>query len=237
MSDLWMALVAGLLGSTHCIGMCGGFAVALAVSRQHVALYHTGRVLGYAALGALAGALGQALNLGGAVLGVRRLPLFLAAGFLIVFGLAIAGVLPQRWVEPGGGGVQRLLGALLRRRDRRAAFLFGMANALLPCGLLYPVYALAAAPPRRCAAPGCCCASARAPCRSWRRCRPLSRGWAWRPASGSSGRRGSRWCSTGCGWGGGAGRGGTRTPRCRRCRRRTDRCASPLRRGASSPTS
>jgi len=144
MSDLWMALVAGLLGSTHCIGMCGGFAVALAVSRQHVALYHTGRVLGYAALGALAGALGQALNLGGAVLGVRRLPLFLAAGFLIVFGLAIAGVLPQRWVEPGGGGVQRLLGALLRRRDRRAAFLFGMANALLPCGLLYPVYALAA---------------------------------------------------------------------------------------------
>jgi sulfite exporter TauE/SafE len=144
MSDLWMALVAGLLGSTHCVGMCGGFAVALAVSRQHVALYHTGRVLGYAALGALAGALGQALDLGGAVLGVRRLPLFLAAGFLIVFGLAIAGVLPRRWVEPGGGGVQRLLGAILRRRDRRAAFLFGTANALLPCGLLYPVYALAA---------------------------------------------------------------------------------------------
>ena len=144
MSDLWLALVAGLLGSAHCIGMCGGFAVALAASRQHVALYHTGRVLGYAALGALAGALGHALNLGGEVLGVRRLPLYVAGALLVVFGLAIAGALPRRWVEPQGGGVQRLLAALLRRRDRRSTFLFGAANALLPCGLLYPVYALAA---------------------------------------------------------------------------------------------
>jgi sulfite exporter TauE/SafE len=144
MSDLWMALVAGLLGSTHCIGMCGGFAVALAASRQHIALYHTGRVLGYAVLGALAGALGYALDLGGAVLGVPRLPLFVAGTLLVVFGLALAGALPRRWIEPGSGGVQRLLGALLRRRDRRSAFLFGTANALLPCGLLYPLYALAA---------------------------------------------------------------------------------------------
>jgi len=144
MSDLWMAFVTGLLGSTHCVGMCGGFAVAIAASRTRVILYHTGRILGYATLGALAGALGHALDLGGSILGVRRVPLYVAAAFLVVFGLALAGALPRRWVEPEAGGVQRLLGALLRRRDRRSAFLFGLANALLPCGLLYPVYALAA---------------------------------------------------------------------------------------------
>jgi len=143
-TDIWLALVSGLLGSTHCIGMCGGFAIAVAATRQRAALFHSGRVLGYAAFGALAGAVGRALNLSGAVLGLPRLPFFLFGALLVVFGLAIAGVLPRRWVEPGPGAVARLLAAPRAGGRPRSVLLFGAAIALLPCGLLYPVYALAA---------------------------------------------------------------------------------------------
>ena len=60
-SSLIAAFVAGLLGSVHCVGMCGAFASSCARTRGGLAAWHLGRVGTYALLGALAGSVGRLL--------------------------------------------------------------------------------------------------------------------------------------------------------------------------------
>ena len=69
---LYSALVFGLLGSFHCVGMCGPIAFMLPVSRDNAAkkflqifLYHFGRILAYSLIGLVFGLLGRSLNLFG----------------------------------------------------------------------------------------------------------------------------------------------------------------------------
>jgi hypothetical protein len=144
-TELALAFGAGLLGGAHCVGMCGGFVlVAGTAGRRAGALFHAGRLAGYGALGAAAGFLGRALDLGGAALGLHRLRFLTAAALLFLFGLALVGLVPRRWLEPGAGAAARLLAAIRRRGGRFAWLLLGLPIGLLPCGLLYPMYALAA---------------------------------------------------------------------------------------------
>ncbi len=146
MTEIALAFGAGLVGGAHCVGMCGGFVlVAGAAGRRAGALFHAGRLAGYAALGALAGLLGRTLELGGAALGLHRVRFVLAAALLLVFGLALAGLLPRRWSAPGGGALARLVAAIRRRGGRFGWLLLGLPIGLLPCGLLYPLYGVAAA--------------------------------------------------------------------------------------------
>ena len=70
MSHYIVVFVAGIAGSLHCIGMCGGFACALGVDPagkiatlyKHL-LYNIGRVTTYMFMGGLAGIAGEALCL------------------------------------------------------------------------------------------------------------------------------------------------------------------------------
>lgn len=145
MTEIAIAFGAGVVGGAHCVGMCGGFVlVAGAAGRRAGLLFHAGRLAGYGALGAVAGLLGHALDLGGTALGLHRLRFFAAAALLALFGLALAGLLPRRWLEPGAGAVTRLIAAARRRGGPFAWLLLGLPIGLLPCGLLYPMYALAA---------------------------------------------------------------------------------------------
>jgi hypothetical protein len=144
-TEIALALGAGLLGGAHCVGMCGGFAVVAGAAGRHGWLFHAGRLAGYAALGAAAGLLGRTLDLGGAALGLHRLRFLAAAALLLLFGLAFVGILPRRWLEPGAGAAARLIAAIRRRGGRFGWLLLGLPIGLLPCGLLYPMYALAAA--------------------------------------------------------------------------------------------
>jgi sulfite exporter TauE/SafE len=144
MTEFALAFGAGLLGGVHCAGMCGGFVVVAATGGRLGWLFHVGRLLGYAALGAVAGLLGRTLDLGGAALGLHRLRFLAAAVLLLLFGLGFLGLFPRRWLEPGGGAVVRLLGAVRRRGGPLGWLVLGLPIGLLPCGLLYPMYALAA---------------------------------------------------------------------------------------------
>ena len=74
---LTAVFVASLVGSVHCAGMCGGI-VTLCVSGAPVRrggvwapqlLYNFGRLVTYAALGAVSGAAGAAVDLGGGAIG------------------------------------------------------------------------------------------------------------------------------------------------------------------------
>lgn len=151
--------VASLLGSLHCAGMCGAF-VAFAVglddpdatrqrTRLHTA-YNLGRLTTYAALGAIAGALGSALDLAGSMVGVSRVAAMIAGATLIVFGgthllralgVRIAPARPPRFLQNSLRGAHR---AAMAMPPVRRAVVIGLMTTLLPCGWLYAFVAVSA---------------------------------------------------------------------------------------------
>lgn len=153
MSDLVVVFMIGLVGSAHCVGMCGGFALALAHDererrRLHArqTLYHLGKTTTYAFLGALAGGGGAALA---STLSGAQSALSIVLGlFLIGVGLGLLGVLRRfegfRRVGPWRAFTTRMA-AFLRKRTLKSAYGLGLVNGLLPCGLVYAVLAKAAA--------------------------------------------------------------------------------------------
>jgi len=144
----------GLLGSLHCIGMCGGLVGALALGRSRVwwpglFVYQLGRVTTYALFGTLVGVVGLSLGELGGTLVQRSLTLF-AGLFMIVFGLNLAGWLPDPLARLSVSVSRRLgLGRLAASLAADARLLgwygMGMVNGLLPCGLVYAALALALA--------------------------------------------------------------------------------------------
>src|SRR3954447_361576 len=108
MTALFLTVLLGsLVGSPQCAGMCGGVvAVAIGAGEPAVrhsrgrllALYQAGRLVTYAALGAVAGAVGAGIDLSGRLVGMRRGAAVLAGMMMVGFGawtlLRLAGV---RW--------------------------------------------------------------------------------------------------------------------------------------------
>jgi uncharacterized protein len=171
MSELLPLFLAGLLGGTHCFGMCGGIVAALSGGAGGPAgpratggtrwpllfAYNGGRITSYmlagALLGGLAGLLGDA---GGALAGLhgqwpwRLLLLVLANLLLVAMGLYLMG-LPQLLLplERGGSLLWRRVQPLGRRflpAQRVAQALpLGLIWGWLPCGLVYSALATALA--------------------------------------------------------------------------------------------
>lgn len=126
--------VAGLVGSLHCIGMCGCFAVACGGSARESFFWHAGRLTTYMVLGALAGAFGGAIPGPGWVAGA------ISTALIVWFALVLAGILPEPKVRIPG--VQEAASNLISRPEAWARYLFGLANGLLPCGLVYATLAI-----------------------------------------------------------------------------------------------
>uniref|UniRef100_Q47H76 Urease accessory protein UreH-like transmembrane domain-containing protein n=1 Tax=Dechloromonas aromatica (strain RCB) TaxID=159087 RepID=Q47H76_DECAR len=142
----------GLLGGTHCVGMCGGIVGALSMGGQarwsmHLA-YNGGRILSYAAAGAIAGALGAAsMGLEGQV-PARLILYFVANLMLVAMGLYLLGVTKAlAFTERAGQSLWRRLQPLTRRflpvRSVAQAFPLGVLWGWLPCGLVYSALATA----------------------------------------------------------------------------------------------
>lgn len=159
---LVVALTTGLLGSVgHCLGMCGGFCVAIGAegrSRGSAGLamwgYHLGRTLTYGLLGAAFGALGGA---GGLLEGVTRGVPIVSTLIMVLAGLVMvyAGLSLLGWLKEGSltawlpkNFFAKALGVRAGAKGR-GPFVFGArAGAvlgLLPCGLLFAAEAQAAA--------------------------------------------------------------------------------------------
>lgn len=143
--DIAAALLIGLMGGAHCVGMCGGIAAALGISsaeggHSRLLSYNLGRILSYALIGVIFGSI--------AALAADRIPAFtqwirlLAGIMLIAMGFYIANWwLGLSRLEQLGQAVwrplQKLGAALLPVRSNSQALLIGMLWGWLPCGLVY----------------------------------------------------------------------------------------------------
>lgn len=147
------ALVAGLLGSTHCVLMCGGIAGALGLgtpaggacsgqSLRFPVLYNLGRITSYTIAGGVVGALG------GGTLAIAGLPqlgqafALLAALVIVVVGLRLAtGGRHFGWLDRVGAAAWRRIAPLTRGlfpvTTPARAFGVGLAWGWLPCGISY----------------------------------------------------------------------------------------------------
>lgn len=154
MLELPLVFVAGFLGSSHCIGMCGPFALSLAggsrswshnLARQLV--YTLGRTFTYLVLGAFAGFGGMRLaRIAPWLTNVGALLALVAGVWLIYQGLVAAGVWKRRAVEGTQGCLTgEFFRSMLRLPGWSGVFVAGLFTGLLPCGLVYSFLALAAA--------------------------------------------------------------------------------------------
>lgn len=153
MIELPLILVAGVLGSTHCIGMCGPFALAIGAAapdwKRNIVrqlTYGVGRVFTYTFLGASAGFGGMALmSRFSTWTWLPALLSILAGVFLVYQGLLGTGVLPRRGVKSTNGCLPAsFFGSFIRDSRRRYVFLGGLLTGFLPCGLVYAFLAMAA---------------------------------------------------------------------------------------------
>lgn len=136
MEQIFAATALGFLGSAHCAGMCGGFFVLAGKGRLNLQLqYLVGKTLSYAAVGLIAGLLGAGAGL---ILPFRSV-LSVAIGILLIgIGLSWTGLAPTtRHFAKLQMHVARFFGKILQRSGQGAPFFVGLANGLLPCGLLY----------------------------------------------------------------------------------------------------
>ena len=153
MTPEWsIALVTGLLGGFgHCIGMCGPLVATFALHDRRGGLaapllYHAGRVLSYACIGAMMGLAGSFLDVAGRLAGVQSAVSVLAGALMVLLGLGIAGLLPLpgRRASPGPG-LHRAAGVILEGASPLRFFPLGLLFGFLPCGLSLTAFMGAAA--------------------------------------------------------------------------------------------
>lgn len=148
-----IAFAGGLVGSLHCVGMCGGFPLALAQARargnlSRQLLYNAGRLNTLAFVGALSGAFGAAIAASGPFHAAER-GLAIVAGVLIVLiGLEMLGLVQHvssRAAALTQRTITRWLGGVMASSSPLAPLALGIFNAFLPCHLIYAFAARAAA--------------------------------------------------------------------------------------------
>ncbi len=150
------AFLVGLVGSVHCLGMCGGISGALGMAgagtrHRWIApvLNSAGRVTSYAIAGALVGAVGWTLAEGGLPGVAHGLMLFTAVLFVLMGLSMLFRIQGLGALERAGARLWRRLQPLavraLRMRGPFGAYAAGLLWGWLPCGLVYTVLAAAAA--------------------------------------------------------------------------------------------
>ena len=142
--DFITPLTIGLIGSFHCIGMCGPIVVALPLKKHNLisiisgaVLYNSGRVITYSILGILFGLLGQGIQMAGFQ---QWTSILLGAAMIIS---VLFPFFFREKITIGNlftGFSARLITRLRKLFTDRSYFsllMIGLLNGLLPCGLVY----------------------------------------------------------------------------------------------------
>jgi uncharacterized protein len=142
--EIWTGFIVGLVGSLHCIGMCGPIVLTLPgqgksnwkfiVSRI---LYNFGRTVTYTIFGVLIGVLGIGVRLAG-----YQSRLSLALGIIILIGVLVPTRFFTKMFSGGiwkrvGEGFSQLWFSLSKKNTTSSMLLIGILNGFLPCGFVY----------------------------------------------------------------------------------------------------
>jgi len=138
------ALILGLLGSLHCVGMCGPIAFMLPVDRSNsfkkisqIGVYHLGRLLAYSIIGLVFGFVGKSLY----IFGIQQ-QLSIIIGVLMI----VVVLLPHKTIGKYNlskplyeiiSKVKTSLGKALKKKTADTFLTIGFLNGFLPCGLVY----------------------------------------------------------------------------------------------------
>ncbi len=138
------ALILGLLGSLHCVGMCGPIAFMLPVDRSNsfkkisqIGVYHLGRLLAYSIIGLVFGLVGKSLY----IFGIQQ-QLSIIIGVLMI----VVVLLPHKTIGKYNfskplykiiSKVKTSLGKALKKKTADTFLTIGFLNGFLPCGLVY----------------------------------------------------------------------------------------------------
>ena len=138
------AFILGLLGSFHCVGMCGPIAFMLPVDRSstfkkitQIAIYHFGRLLAYSIIGLVFGLIGKSLY----IFGFQQ-QLSIIIGVLMILVVLI----PQQTFNKYNfskpiyrliSKVKSALGSAMKKKTMDTFLTIGFLNGFLPCGLVY----------------------------------------------------------------------------------------------------
>lgn len=137
------AFAMGLLGSFHCVGMCGPLALSLPINSDSfwskfsgALLYNAGRIVTYSVFGLVFGAIGKSV----ALFGYQQWLSVILGVLIIVFV-----ILPKRVSSFSGNNyvmqffekIRAALGQLFFKKNNASLFSIGLLNGLLPCGLVY----------------------------------------------------------------------------------------------------
>lgn len=141
---LFSAFILGLLGSFHCVGMCGPIAFILPVDRTNafkkvtqIFIYHFGRLLSYSIIGLIFGLIGKSLY----IFGFQQ-QLSIIIGVLMI----LVVVIPQKTFNKYNfskpiykviSKVKSALGSALKKKTLDTFLTIGFLNGFLPCGLVY----------------------------------------------------------------------------------------------------
>jgi sulfite exporter TauE/SafE len=139
----------GLLGSLHCVGMCGPLALALPTGRMiqidrilAIIFYNSGRAITYALMGTLIGIAGRSVAFFWAQQWVSVL-----SGVLILFYFISNYTSFQIHFKPFRQIQESIKNGIGRhihsRLNAPSYFIVGLLNGLLPCGLVYVAIAAA----------------------------------------------------------------------------------------------
>ena len=141
---LFSAFILGLLGSFHCIGMCGPIAFMLPVNRTNtikkvtqISIYHFGRLFSYAIIGLIFGLIGKSLYIFG-----YQQQLSIIIGVLMI----LVVIIPQKIFNKYNfskpiykviSKIKSALGSALKKKTLDTFLTIGFLNGFLPCGLVY----------------------------------------------------------------------------------------------------
>lgn len=144
---LWQLFIGGFVlgavSSFHCVGMCGPIALALPVhylpASQKAAgifLYNAGRVSTYTILGLIFGFAGRQLYLGGLQQGFS---VVMGSILLLFFTAALMHktIFRFRRADRITAKLQAFIARYMQQKKLYGMYVLGLANGLLPCGMVY----------------------------------------------------------------------------------------------------
>lgn len=137
MSWYLTAMLMGLAGSLHCLGMCGPIFVTTSTFYNSpkeflfpTLLHHFGKLISYAALGLALGFIGKSVSL----IWFQNQVLIVCGLILII--MAVAGLVRWKALDGFNQWIGRQMSRLLKQK-KGGSLLLGIINGLIPCGLVY----------------------------------------------------------------------------------------------------